>query len=316
MIKRFSIISSVFLFIAIFIQPIFSQQDSELAKNIITLDEKKLPRIPQLSSRDEVFKQFCDDVEFNYRQHAGGKQLNAQFYAYTAQKDDTLMKIAARCVIPYETIATANAIANVDDLLNGRTLVIPTFSGIFVCEQPASSIEILLEKKYALTIEKKSKTWYTIHDRLFYFLPGERFSPTERAFFLDADFKMPLDSFWLSSAYGMRKNPFSGDMQFHRGIDLAAPEGVPVYSCKGGSVTNCVYNNPVYGNYVIIRHNNGMESVYAHLSNIAVSTGDVILGRTQIGLVGQTGLATGPHLHFEIRVNGVSTDPRRLLPKR
>ncbi|MBP3710342.1 MAG: M23 family metallopeptidase [Treponema sp.] len=280
----------------------------------IVLDKKKLPCIPMLSSKDAVFKQFADEVEFNYKQKAAGKNVSMQFYAYTVQHGDTLLQIAARCVIPYETIATANAIANIDDELTGKTLIIPTFTGIFVCETPSSSIEIFVQKKYSPTIEKETKIWYVIDERLFYFLQDERFSPTERAYFLDADFKMPIDSAWLSSSYGMRVNPISGNWKFHTGIDLAAPEGAAVYACKSGKVVQCVQNNPIYGNYIVLQHNNGITSIYAHLSEIEAVAGDIVSSRKRIGRVGQTGLATGPHLHFEIRVNGVSTDPQRLLP--
>ena len=112
----------------------------------------------------------------------------------------------------------------------------------------------------------------------------------------------------------MRMSPLSGEMRFHRGIDLAAPEGARVYSCKSGSVVRCTKGDPIYGNYVVLKHDKGMTSIYAHLSDVFVRKGDIVIGRTPIGLVGKTGAATGPHLHFEIRINGVSTDPRGLLP--
>ena len=300
------------LFFSASFQHILFAQDSP--KQPIVLDTKRLPLIPELSSRDDVFKQFSAEVEFNYKQKAVGKTGSRQFYAYIVKSEDTLLKIAARCVIPYETIATVNAIAHIDDVLTGRTLIIPAFAGIFVCENPLSSIEIFIQKKYLPTMEKQTKIWYDIGGRLFYFLQDERFSPTERAYFLDADFKMPIDSAWLSSSYGMRVSPISGSWKFHNGIDLAAPKGTAVYACKAGKVVQCVQNNPIYGNYIVLQHSNGIASIYAHLSEIEAAVGDIVHGRKRIGRVGQTGLATGPHLHFEIRVNGVSTDPQQLLP--
>ncbi|MBC6720534.1 M23 family metallopeptidase [Treponema sp. Marseille-Q4130] len=284
------------------------------AKNDITLYTEKLPRIPHLSSRDDVFKQYGADVEENYKRSAAGKIKHAQFYAYTPTADDTLFTLAAACSIPYETIATVNGIANIGDMAAGKTIILPTDAGLFVPETPESSIEILIEKKYFRLMENVPKEWYSINGRRFYFLHGERFDSTERAFFLDADFKMPLDASWLSSAYGMRVSPISGEMRFHRGIDLAAPEGEPVYSCKSGSVIRCTKGDSIYGNYVVLRHDKGMTSIYAHLSDVLVHEGDIVTGRTRIGSVGKTGAATGAHLHFEIRVNGVSTDPRGLLP--
>ena len=284
------------------------------SQNDIMLYTEKLPRIPRLSSRDDVFKQYGADVEENYKRAASGKAKHVQFYSYTPTADDTLFTVAAACSIPYETIATVNGIANIGDMAAGKTIILPTDAGLFVPETPESPIEILIEKKYFSIMENLPKAWYSINGRRFYFLHEERFGSTERAYFLDADFKMPLDASWLSSAYGMRMTPLSGEMRFHRGIDLAAPEGAPVYSCKSGSVIRCTKDDPIYGNYVVLKHDKGMTSIYAHLSEIDVREGDIVIGRTKIGLVGKTGAATGAHLHFEIRVNGVSTDPRGLLP--
>ncbi len=280
----------------------------------VELDVRRLPLIPLLSSKDDIYAQYCGDVEQNYKLAASGKAVSGQFYAYKAVKNDTLFTIAAACSIPYETIATANSIANIDDGLTGKLLVLPTSAGIFVCEKPVSSIEILVQRKY-ISLEKQQKKWYTIGGRLFYFLQDERFSSTERAFFLDAALRMPLAHAWLSSPYGMRINPITGNWRFHEGIDLAAPEGTPVYACKGGTAASCIKGDPTYGNYVVLRHSNGMTSIYAHLSKILISAGDVIESGAEIGLVGKTGEATGPHLHFEIRINGVPTDPGKILSK-
>ena len=280
----------------------------------MTLQTQKLPRIPRLSSHDDVFKQYAADVEENYKRAASGKTKRVQFYTYTPTADDTLFTVAAACSIPYETIATVNGIENISGMDEGKTIILPTDAGLFVSETPESSIEILIEKKYFPVMESLTKEWYSINGRRFYFLHGERFGSTERAYFLDADFKMPLDTSWLSSAYGMRMSPLTGEMRFHRGIDLAASEGTLVYSCKSGSVIRCTKGDPIYGNYIVLKHDKGMTSIYAHLSDIFVREGDIVGGGARIGRVGKTGAATGPHLHFEIRINGVSTDPRGLLP--
>jgi murein DD-endopeptidase MepM/ murein hydrolase activator NlpD len=281
----------------------------------VTLDAARLPLIPLLSSNDDIYVQYCGDVEQNYKLAAAGKATNRQFYAYKASKKDTLFTIAASCSIPYETIATANGIANIDDTVDGKMLILPTAAGIFVCEKPASSIEILIQRKYISTIEKQQKEWYIIRGRLFTFLQDERFSSTERAFFLDAALRMPIDHAWLSSPYGMRISPITGNRKFHEGIDLAAPEGTPVYACKGGKAVTCIKGDSTYGNYVILQHTNGMTSVYAHLSRILINRGDTVEGGEKIGLVGKTGEATGPHLHFEIRINGIPTDPQKILSR-
>ena len=104
----------------------------------------------------------------------------------------------------------------------------------------------------------------------------------------------------------------SGQELFHKGIDLAAPEGTPVYACKSGEVLSASIDS-TYGNFIILQHENNMQSVYAHLSKFAVSEGYVRSG-TVIGYVGTTGLSTGPHLHFEIRTNGKNRNPQDYLP--
>jgi len=86
-----------------------------------------------------------------------------------------------------------------------------------------------------------------------------------------------------------------------------------VMACKAGIVANASYDK-IYGNFVILDHDNNTQSVYANLFDFFIKKGDIINGGQVIGSVGTTGASTGPHLHFEIRVNGKAQDPKRLLP--
>ena len=141
-------------------------------------------------------------------------------------------------------------------------------------------------------------------------------SPTERAYFLDSSLRLPLDigTYWVSSEFGKRKNPLSGQIKNHNGIDLAAPVGTPVYAIKDGSAYCCIYGDKELGNYIILSHDMGkMTSVYAHLSEICIKQYQNVRKGDIIGYVGETGMATGPHLHFEIRQGGVPQDPRTKL---
>ena len=113
----------------------------------------------------------------------------------------------------------------------------------------------------------------------------------------------------------MRKNPFSGKWKNHKGVDFAAAEGTPVRAVKNGTVSFVKKNDTTFGNYIILKHeDNSMTSVYAHMSRLAASEGDPVRRGDIIGYVGSTGMATGPHLHFEIRFGGVAEDPEKLLP--
>lgn len=116
----------------------------------------------------------------------------------------------------------------------------------------------------------------------------------------------------ISSRFGMRVHPISHTPKFHKGIDIAAPMGSPVQSAKGGRVVSAGYEGG-YGNCVVIDHGNGVQTRYAHLSQINVRPGDTVQTGQQIGKVGSTGASTGPHLHFEVSQNGRPVDPEAII---
>jgi len=116
-----------------------------------------------------------------------------------------------------------------------------------------------------------------------------------------------------SSGYGMRNDPIKHAQILHPGFDLAAPTGTPVGAAAGGTVVHAGEAG-TYGNLVTIRHANGYETRYAHLSAVTVKTGDHVEPGQEVGKVGTTGYSTGPHLHFEVRQGGHTIDPAPLLP--
>ena len=122
----------------------------------------------------------------------------------------------------------------------------------------------------------------------------------------------PLTFSRQSSGFAMRLHPIFNTMQAHRGVDYAAPTGTPAMTVGDGVVTFAGRQGG-YGNVVEIRHGNGHSTLYAHLSRIQVRTGQTVQKGQVIGAVGSTGWSTGPHLHFEFRVNGVHVDPRKII---
>jgi murein DD-endopeptidase MepM/ murein hydrolase activator NlpD len=118
----------------------------------------------------------------------------------------------------------------------------------------------------------------------------------------------PLPGYTGSQTYGMRMHPIFHEMRFHAGTDIGAPSGTPILAADSGTVALATYNSG-YGNYVVLSHGNGVSTVYAHMSVIAVSSGAGVTKGQVIGYVGSTGWSTGPHLHFEVRVNDSTTDP-------
>ena len=115
-------------------------------------------------------------------------------------------------------------------------------------------------------------------------------------------------STYVTSAFGMREHPLFGDERPHSGIDIAGSAGSEVLAADSGTVAVATYSSS-YGNYVTIYHSNGDYTLYAHMSSLAVTAGQNVTQGDVIGYVGSTGWANGPHLHFEIRVNGSTVDP-------
>lgn len=120
--------------------------------------------------------------------------------------------------------------------------------------------------------------------------------------------RMPLADAALTSDFGMRTHPVLGGRRAHKGIDLAAPTGTPIYATADGLVARADRFSS-YGLYVEIEHGADLETRYAHMSRIAVAAGERVRKGDIIGYVGSTGRSTGPHLHYEVRVAGEAVNP-------
>ena len=121
----------------------------------------------------------------------------------------------------------------------------------------------------------------------------------------------PLPGYSPGSAYGWRMHPIFNEMRFHAGEDIGAPSGTPILAADSGVASVYPDNGNGYGNYIMINHGGGRVTLYAHMSAFAISGGATVTQGQVIGYVGSTGHSTGPHLHFEVRVNGATTDPKQ-----
>ena len=117
----------------------------------------------------------------------------------------------------------------------------------------------------------------------------------------------------LTSGYGKRKDPITGENDKHAGIDLAAGEGTDIYPAKPGKVLFVRWDEDGYGHYLVINHGGNQATLYAHCSAILVAEGDEVTADTVIARVGNTGKSTGPHLHFEIIIDGKPVNPKKYL---
>lgn len=122
----------------------------------------------------------------------------------------------------------------------------------------------------------------------------------------------PIEDGWYSSNFGYRIDPFSGLQSFHEGIDFPAEPGTPIAAAASGKVVEAGFH-PQYGKIIEIDHGNGLVSRYAHASQLLVQDGDLVVRGQRVATVGSTGRSTGPHLHFEVRLNGVPQNPVRFL---
>ena len=119
----------------------------------------------------------------------------------------------------------------------------------------------------------------------------------------------PVRTAAFTSGYGLRSDPFRGAAAMHAGIDLAGPLGTPIYATADGTVTTAGWNNGGYGNLVKLNHGRGIETRYAHMSQVSVSAGQRVTRGQIVGRMGSTGRSTGSHLHYEVRIDARAVNP-------
>ncbi|MFA6034983.1 MAG: M23 family metallopeptidase [Myxococcota bacterium] len=117
---------------------------------------------------------------------------------------------------------------------------------------------------------------------------------------------------WVTSDFGHRYDPYTGDRSMHTGLDIATDPGTPVVAPADGQIISTEYH-PNYGKMILIDHGNSIMTLYAHLSEVSVSEGDRVLRGVKLGAVGNSGRSTGPHLHYEVHVNGIPVNPMKYI---
>lgn len=279
----------------------------------VSIDE--LPYVDRLLRGDAIFDQLTADIVKFYRAQSLKQRLpSLNFVKYLVKKQESIYSISARLNIPYSTIVSLNRLDNPARVSEGLELVLPNLAGIFLIDPPLSQLEQLLGSRLA---QKRSLVASIRLDRgtrveSFSFFPGEDFSPHERLAFLGSLFQSPLTSYRLSSPYGPRRNPITGALILHEGIDMVAPFGTNVMAAADGTVSDTGFHI-IYGNYVVLDHGNGYTSMYGHLSKVSVKRNQRLRAGQNLGNIGNTGQSTGAHLHFEILFNGKARDPKTFI---
>ncbi|MDR1786025.1 MAG: M23 family metallopeptidase [Spirochaetaceae bacterium] len=242
-----------------------------------------------------------------------------EFTPYTVNTGDNLTSISRRFGLRnISTLISVNGIQNARRIRPGQTLSVPSIDGIFYTVAPGDTITGISAKhniivEDILDVNDMNSTNIRAGTRLF--LPGARLDQGTLRKSLGELFSMPLAVSWrLSSPFGIRPDPFTGAQSQHTGIDMAAPAGASIYASLGGKVVTAAYSN-VYGNYVVIDHGNGYQTLYGHMQKSLVKKGSAVAQGDKIGLVGSTGYSTGPHLHFSVYKNGRLINPLSILKR-
>lgn len=284
----------------------------------LAAQDSEYPLIERVHHGDPLYRQQQDAIQQFYLDLRAGRELAPlTVYRYRPDETDTLIRLASRFTLPYSTLASINRLSQSELPADPDLLLIPSAPGIFVPANPHSDLEQLL---YELRIDREYAVGpipvVIIHGDAatrFFFFPGDDFDRVERLAFLNILFRRPVQNIRISSPYGYRSSPFGGNRSFHAGVDFVAPLGTPVQAAREGEVRATGFD-PIYGNFVLLTHRGGYETFYGHLDQITVRLNDEVSSGMIIGTVGNSGLSTGPHLHFEIRLNGETRDPALLMP--
>lgn len=242
-----------------------------------------------------------------------------EYQNYTVKSGDTISGIAIKFGLKnISTLISVNDIGNVRTLAAGQKLKIPSIDGIVYSVKKGDSLSSIATAnniKLETLLDVNELTSETLTAGQVLFLPGVGLDQKTLQSRMGELFILPISaSFRWSSPYGWRADPFTGVRSFHTGTDMACPEGTPILAAMSGKIAE-VGNNRTYGNYIIINHTNGYQTVYAHMSKTIAKKGQWVSQGTKIGLVGSTGYSTGPHLHFMVYKNGNRIDPMTVLKK-
>lgn len=234
---------------------------------------------------------------------------------YIVKRGDTISGIAYKMGLKnIGTIFSANNVTNAKRIMSGTHLSIPSMDGILYTVKKNDSLDSIA-KDFNIPLEALldandlNDIEISFNTRLF--IPGASLSITELRKAMGELFIYPIQG-RLTSPFGYRRDPFTGRKSFHSGIDLAAPEGTKIKVILDGTVSLTSYSR-IFGNYMIVTHPNGYQSLYGHLSRFNAKKGEQVSQGDIIALVGNTGLSTGPHVHLSIYKNGKLIDPLSVL---
>lgn len=245
------------------------------------------------------------------------KQQRVEVISYTVVKGDTLIGISKEFGVSLATICESNKIENPNYIIVGQQLEFPAVSGLLYTVVQGDQL-VALSEKYQVSYEDiwmaNSLDSEALTPGTKLVIPGAKLpNPMLRSNSVsrgnakvNSGFMWPLQG-RLSSTYGMRRG------SFHSGIDITGSVGAPIRAVAAGKVIRAGWAG-TYGYRVQVQHKSGISTLYAHASKLKVAKGDQVSQGDIIAYVGSTGKSTGPHLHFEVKVNGRHVNPLSRLP--
>jgi len=234
--------------------------------------------------------------------------------SYTVKRGDTLSAIAQKYSLNLDTLLSFNNIRKAAALKAGAVLEIPNNDGLKYRVKRGDYLGGIAQK-YQVPLNS-ILDWNNLETSVIapaqdIFIPGARMSANELNRILGKLFIYPARG-RITSRFGMRKDPFTGIRRFHNGVDIANNTGTPVLAAMSGQVAMVGYNAN-FGKYIIVRHEDGFQTLYGHLSVFQVNKNERVNQGQLLGKIGNSGYSTGSHLHFSIFLKGEPVDPFKYL---
>ncbi|UZX15145.1 peptidoglycan DD-metalloendopeptidase family protein [Thermus sp. PS18] len=234
---------------------------------------------------------------------------------------ETLVDLSARFGLSPVAVARANGVKDPLDLKPGDLVLLPgiqaktTYQRLLAKQEAERQARLEAERRRQEELrrlaEERRRQQALAQQRTRQVQQAQTQRPqVRRVSYQEGAMRWPLSDFRITTYFGQR----GAFQRFHTGIDLAAPYGTPIVAAKAGQVEVAGWSSVGYGFHVVLDHGGGVETLYAHMSRIAVRAGQWVEAGQVIGYVGSTGWSTGPHLHFEVRVGGVARNPLAYLP--
>jgi len=290
----------------------FRLEAEDTARQTTQYASTGIPSVMSVTIPDEPMPVTAPEVSVTEKEEL----ITFQWQQYKVQKGDSVSVIAKKFGVSIGAVISSNNIRNARGLKEGVTLRIPNIDGIpysIKAGDSLSKISVSFNVPMEVILDVNDLKSDVIKAGETIFIPGARMNDLDLRMSLGELFIYPVSGKYLTSNFGMRKDPISGELNFHTGIDLRANTGSTVMASMEG-VVSVINENWLYGKHIILSHPNGYKTLYAHLNSVSVKQGDKVSQGRKIGEAGNTGYSTGSHLHFSIYdKNGKLINPLDLL---